>query len=218
MKNKKQFQRNNKFKKKSSKTGTRFLFCLFLFVSSSSSSSRFLSLKKRKSSEKEEKKKEKKSSEKMGSEPDPKLFDSSNRLVVSGAFVEVDEHYDLNSHCNGEYVAEKDLRNEKFCYCRIGEDGKILPGCIFFYMNKWMICRTGKGSTSEGWNFSQTSDDSDSRYPPLGSWKKEKGSGNDHPRTIDYSSLQVEQQVFFFYDSLVYCVFGFRTTQSFQRV
>ena len=135
----------------------------------------------------------------MASGPDPKLFDSSNRLAVSGAFVNDDEHHvDLDSHCNGEYVAETSLRNEKFCYCRIGEDGKILPGCIFFDWHQWMISHSEKGSTSEGWNFSQTPDDSDSPYPPLGKWKKEKGNRHDFPMTIDYSSLRVEQQVYFF--------------------
>jgi hypothetical protein len=119
-------------------------------------------------------------------------------IEVTGAHVEPNS-VDLESHCNGLYVIQEHLVNDKHCYRRTISD-KVVKGSIFWSARKntWMIWRRGTCSAGEnGWNFSQIPDDLTSPYPPIGNWLKEKGNAADSPNKIDYSKILLTE-VFFF--------------------
>jgi hypothetical protein len=112
----------------------------------------------------------------------PLFFVQAARGSDAGRQLEVTGAIDMPD-ANGIYQIEKDLRNGRHCFSRVGN------GAIYFDGSYWKICRTGNGPSESGWNFSQKPTDS-GPLPPLGRWVP--GERIQSETTRDYSQLEVK--------------------------
>ena len=114
-------------------------------------------------------------------------MDGPYEINVSGGFIRK-EQTELDSTCDGIYVRQEGFWREK-CRYRRCVDGNIVKGAIFFDGTRWKIWRRGTGTGDDGWNFSQTTDDLDSLFPPMGRWVKLKGHQIDSLGENNYEEL-----------------------------
>mmetsp|Transcript_36924 Transcript_36924/g.50899 ORF Transcript_36924/g.50899 Transcript_36924/m.50899 type:complete len:128 (-) Transcript_36924:23-406(-) len=114
------------------------------------------------------------------------------RIVVTGAGPFEREETPTRRTCNGTYLKEETLFNEKYWYSRYFDDGRKWEGVIYFENDppSWKI--NFKNSKS-GWCFSQVPEDTASLSPPSGHWVQSRSSGNDYPDDIDYSHLYLQE-------------------------
>ena len=89
--------------------------------------------------------------------------------------------------CNGMY-AVAGQRNGRHAFNK--RDGS--EGALYYDGSHWKCCQSGRGTSEEGWNYSQRPEDDvvawARRLPPMGAWTQDRATNESR---VDYSRVRL---------------------------